>query len=814
MSVKSHSEGHEHGPLPRHQRKRRRASSDRGLPSDSDLARLATEYLTRQRHHWPDLVKKGLLPEVNDGTIAAMVEDFKTRHRAGEVKVEVIEPFRRFCLKLGGNYNRYSCDNSEPTSIIDQMYHALEKARAEGRFIPWAYIFCDYSVSGLSAVRQGYLSYKKVLADRLHFIETTYIDDFSRASRDEIEWWRLAYLSKSLGKRMIGASDGFDLAASDFEIKISLFGLLCRLFLKSLREKVKRGMGGASRRRTCVGKPSFGFTRIALRDENGNPQIGSDGKPKHGLCFDPETKQYRHLMYELFLEKGLTVHKITKFFNERRIDNWDGWTEAGIRKMLWNASSVGVFIWNRTRRERNPETGKVEVHLNPRKEWSVSYDPELRIIPFQWFAAARKKLAASKRGSRPKGTAVGERMARTLFHGVLVCGYCGKELILCRSTAKHKQMGCFNGPTGVHNCKLNTSKSVRIIEDCLLNFLRGQFLTEDNLADLVTQANTFLRQEAKRPRVDTAPLKKRLKEKEASIKRLFQRMEKSTDEALLQAYEKNISEMQKEVNHLRSELRQGEVSNVKPPRPLDKKRVMTYLEDLRGLLNQDIPAAAATIKTITGPIGIHQEPHTDGRTRGARWIARFSPDLLGILRQVAKDKDYPESITMEYLSTRFWITPSEVSVRIDKISPAVQKAAQIDAMAKKGSSIAAIAATLRLTPLTVRTLLKAYQTGEWPKWKKPGKRTGNGAKAVYKAIATEVYRLRTSELLSFQVIAKRLQVSRQTVARAFDFADPSIVSVAAETGSRPSRGTYRNSLNPVTEPSSRRLNSYKGCSAR
>lgn len=113
---------------------------------------------------------------------------------------------------MGGNYDRYSCDNSSATSILDQMVRALDKAYSESCFIPWAYVFADFSISGLDASRQGDGSYKAVLSDPKHLISTSYIDDFTRAGRDEIEWWRLAALSKRCNKRLIGASDGFDLS--------------------------------------------------------------------------------------------------------------------------------------------------------------------------------------------------------------------------------------------------------------------------------------------------------------------------------------------------------------------------------------------------------------------------------------------------------------------------------------------------------------------------------------------------------------------------------------------------------------------------
>src|SRR5262249_28267380 len=155
--------------------------------------------------------------------------------------------------------------------------------------------------SGLSPARQGYSSYKAVLQSRDHFIDTTYIDDFSRASRDEIEWWRMAYLSRRLDKRMIGASDGFDLSNPNSDVLIAVYGLLSRLFIKGLREKVKRGMRGAAQRRTCLGKPPLGFTRCSYQDDKDNVIRGADDKIIYKPCVDPATKDFRVLMYELFV---------------------------------------------------------------------------------------------------------------------------------------------------------------------------------------------------------------------------------------------------------------------------------------------------------------------------------------------------------------------------------------------------------------------------------------------------------------------------------------------------------------------------------
>src|SRR5207249_4505926 len=104
-------------------------------------------------------------------------------------------------------------------------------------------------------------------------------------------------------------------------------GLVSRLFIKSLREKVRRGMRGAARRRTCLGKPPLGFTRVVCRDEAGHVIVGADGQPKYRFCKDPATQGVRRLLYELFAERCWSVYQITKYFNEQRIDEWDGWCE-------------------------------------------------------------------------------------------------------------------------------------------------------------------------------------------------------------------------------------------------------------------------------------------------------------------------------------------------------------------------------------------------------------------------------------------------------------------------------------------------------
>ncbi len=553
--------------------------------------------------------------------------------------------------------------------------------------------------------------------------------------------------------------------------------------------KVKRGMRGAARRGTCLGKLPLGFTRTVRRDEQGNVVRDKDGVPEYVPCIDPTTRDSRVLLYELYVEKRWSAYQIARHFNALKVDGWNGWTERGIKMLLWSASAVGVFLWNRTRREYDHEHEKWIVVPNPRKDWDVYYDPALAIVPLALWKAARKKLMAMRRKSPLTGRTMSrnEKSATTLLSGTLFCGSCTHELTLMRSTEKYKVMGCINGPTGKHGCQLSTSKSTRIIEKCLLDYLQNRLLTEDTIGRLVAKANAFLAEEARKPRTDTAPLKAAIRQKEAAIKRLFQRIEGQEDEALVQAYERRITELQKEVNHQKVQLRTADAENMPPPAPLDLTTMKTLLADLRGLLNQEIPAAAEAIRALTGPITIRQEA-IPGKKRGARWIATFSPDFLGWLRRGGQAKDCPDSITLEYLAARIWINAETVEIPIDHTPRYEAIARQVADLAARGASVNTIAAALGETWPTVNQALEFARTGHRPKMKPGGKRTGRGHAGRKQIDVAEVVRLRDEQQLSFTKIAQRLGISEGTVTRAYDRGKPQAVRDAAERGQKPQRG--------------------------
>lgn len=774
-------------PLPRPKRKRRRSRSERGLPPDQELIALAKTYLELQHKLWPEIVKAGLLPEPTSEVLTEMVENFKSRHQTSRADKASAKVFKKYCVKLAGLYTRYSCDNSSANSILDQTVNCLRKAQQEERFVPWEYVFADYSVSGLDASRQGYTSYKTVLDEKGHLIDTTYIDDFTRASRDEIEWWQLAAQSKRLNKRMIGASDGFNLSDPNAEMLIGMYGLVSRFFIKGLREKVKRGMKGGARRGTTLGKPPLGFTRRVLRDGNGKIDYRSNGKPRTEVCIDPETREFRLLMFELFVLRNLSPYKIAQHFNQLKVDGWNNWTESAIKKLLKSPTAIGVFIWNRTFRDYNPETKVTKVCQNPHSEWEVNYNPDLAIVPMELWRDARKKLARMRANSPLTGRKQSRNQvsATTLFSGTLICGSCGAELKLIRSTEKYKQMGCLNGPRHACGCKLSSSKSTAIIESCLLNFLRDNIISEAALEDLIARANEYLKIESEKPQIDVSPLKKESQNLNGKIRKLIRRVENEVSEDLCAVYDQRIKELQKQLQPLQTKIREAERQNRKKDVvPLGREECKNYLTRLQDVLSEEVPMAAESIRSLTGPITIHQEP-IPGKKR-SRWVAKFTPDLMQLLSKLSNQEVF-DSILLDKGEESL---NHEVTVLLEKIPKYEKLAPEFLRLAEKGASVQSIASSYGMSWEYANEIMEFAKTGVRPKWK-AGKRTGQGGKPnKYLEHVDQVVYMKDVQKIPFTKIAKKLKISPHTVRRAYDHAHCDKIRSEMEKGQVPDRGSY------------------------
>lgn len=749
----------ENGPLPRYVQRRRPTKEDTGLAADEVLAEFAQYYLKYTSGLWPELVKSGVLPEPTEEIIRQMVEDFKTPHRTGTIPDAALEIYLQHNLVLAAMYPRYSDPNSQPKSIPDQARQILNKVKGQGRFVPWPLVFADYARSATYGVRQGYSSLLSVVKSVPSKVDAIYIDDFHRGSRDEPEWWRFAGMCKNNNLSLVGASDGFDLEGENWEEKLRLYNLFTQMEARFRRQRVRRGMRGAAQRKRVRGKLSLGFTRTPELDKSGNLVRRPDGRPYNVPCFDPETRCYRERIYELFCEKRWSPYKIMQLFNRAKVTEWSGWTEKDIKQLLRNPDAIGVFISNRNSREKNHETGKMETRRNPRSDWDVYHNPKLAIISIETWRKTQRRLVSLK---RERASNPGQRSPPpvALFSNTLVCDSCKQPLKLVRSTEKYKQFGCVNQLGRRHGCKLTTSKSSRVIEKCLLEYLKGAIFNKDRLQELVRRANEKLADKAARPRQGVAPLKATLAQEQKSVSKLFDRIDRIDDPDLTAAYEQRISTHQKHIATLHQQVRDLEVSNRQPPSPLDLDRVQVYLADFAALLNQEVPAAAEALRELTGPIVIREEK-LPGRKRGARLIATFQPDAVRFLRYLARNQNYPDCVTLEFLCHANWIMSESVEVPVEHVTQYQLLGVKFAELYRGGASVQSIADAHGMPWKQAKEILDFGLTGKRPRWTNNARATdAKNSQAKYRVIQEDVVRLRDIGLCSWPAIKLWLKENR------------------------------------------------------
>ncbi len=356
-----------------------------------------------------------------------------------------------------------------------------------------------------------------------------------------------------------------------------------------------------------------------------------------------------------------------------------------------------------------------------------------------------------------------QQSATTLLGGTLFCESCEAELKLIRSTTNYKQIGCTNGKLRAHSCQLSASKSTRIVEECLLGYLRDTLLTEDQLKALVARTNEHLAVEAAKPKVDTQAWKDEVQKLQTKIKKLLRLIEGDEDEALCVAQNERIKQLQGEINALQAKIREANGTAQPGVKPLTIAKARKYLEQLRETLNADIPVAAQAIRVITGPIKIRQDVIA-GRP-GARWYATFSPDLVRALRLVGEG-------TLPSVPASAGSQPDlpKITICLEKVPRYEQLAPSFKQLHDAGKSIQAIAAAHQMTWQSANEILKFAQTGLRPKWKiGKGKSKKRGWPATrYIELAPQVVKLRDQQRLSFVGIAKRLAIGKSTVRRAYD----------------------------------------------
>ena len=365
---------------------------NKGLPDEKSRRDLARTYLEVQTRHWPELVALGVLPPLTEENVNRLAEEFAECFLAVSVEAFQTTLVPLPWQDLAEAYLRYSCDNSNPRSLDQQLRNILEKAAGDRVFIPWRYVFADAAISGTVTSRRGYQLVKAVIQNKPAGVKRLYIDELGRANRDAIEALRLGRMLEQLGKRTIGASDGFDSILPNSQFLLSMYAALHQWFVEQLRAKVKRGMKDAFENGGNIRPPAVGYKLIPKRTADGTLVVKPNGQALSEKVIDELTAPYVEEAFLLYVEQEMSPLKIARRFNDLGVNKKNTWDRASIVKLLTRTTYIGVEYDGKTRRVQDFESDQVRFEPLPESEWRRREVPHLLIVPDELFERAQQRL--------------------------------------------------------------------------------------------------------------------------------------------------------------------------------------------------------------------------------------------------------------------------------------------------------------------------------------------------------------------------------------------------------------------------------------
>jgi site-specific DNA recombinase len=104
-------------------------------------------------------------------------------------------------------------------------------------------------------------------------------------------------------------------------------------------------------------------------------------------------------------------------------------------------------VWNRTRKVRDPRTGRRVQRLRPQSEWKIQEAPHLRIVSEELWTAVQQRLSSVKTAfanGESAGLCNRAYSAPYLLSGFLKCGVCGSKMVVVsgRGNSGRARYGC------------------------------------------------------------------------------------------------------------------------------------------------------------------------------------------------------------------------------------------------------------------------------------------------------------------------------------------------------------------------------------
>ncbi|WP_158821766.1 recombinase family protein [Granulicella sp. S156] len=352
-------------------------------------------------------------------------------------------------------YARFSSDLQRPTSIEDQLRRCREFAERQGWSVVEELVRCDEARSAATlAGRDALTELMKAAKTKPRPFDCLLVDDTSRLARNLPDVLNMNDRLLYSGVFIYAVAQRLDCREKTSRPLLTLHGMMDEQFLVSLGEKVHRGQEGRALKGMQPGGRCFGYRNVPIEDPTRMGKYGRAAVSGVKLEFDEEQSATVLRVFNMYAD-GNSLAAIAKILNSEgvqapqppRTRQIRAWHPSAIREMVRNERYRGVFVWNRTRKERNPETGRKTSRPRPESDWMRVEVPEWRIVHEElWKRVEAQIHRVNKRFGAVSVGGHGRmgRGPRYLFSGFMICGLCGARMIIVSGDGKraYVKYGC------------------------------------------------------------------------------------------------------------------------------------------------------------------------------------------------------------------------------------------------------------------------------------------------------------------------------------------------------------------------------------
>ncbi len=536
-------------------------------------------------------------------------------------------------------YARYSSDKQRDSSIDDQVRNC--KTHAEKLGVPIGRIYADQAISGSRSDRP---EYNEMLLDADGGKFTTLIvDDMSRLSRNRTEVLRIADRFRYKGLRIVAVAEGYDSSqGKTAKIQESIGGLMNEMYLEDLRDKTHRGMTGRALLGKNTGGRVYGYDNVPIEDETRRDEYGRPLVVGAIKRINEEQAQWVQKIYEWYAD-GMSSRAIAIELNRLgvpapRSGSWSLSSIYGDMKkgvgILNNPLYIGVYMWNRSKWIKDPDTGKRKRVMRDEDAQIKLEMEELRIIPQALWDKVKARQIACYAKSENLRAALGKHAragapAKYLFSGMLKCGCCGSNFIV----TDYYRYGCARhrdrGPT---ECSNNLKVTRKTLDAVLLKSLREDLFTEAGIRLFRNEANKLLKERAEQLKPDVAGLKRKLGHSEKSIANLLAALKAGVDSTSIKDELLSL-ELEKKGVQAQIEAAEAPKASIDPLLPRAVERYAQLITQLESLSSPPATKIKKTIEDIMGgEIVLRPNEGNTGLT------ADLCGDYAGLLRLSEKSE--------------------------------------------------------------------------------------------------------------------------------------------------------------------------------